>query len=50
MLIIGELALEAWLEAKLEAIAMKRIRGEPLSEAEKKYLERLSKREQKKLF
>jgi hypothetical protein len=55
----NSLDLEAWLEAKLwligspirlKAIAMKRIRGEPLSKAEQKYLERQRKREQKNLF
>lgn len=53
------LDLEAWLEAKLwligspirlKAIAWKRIRGETLTHAERQYLSKLRKREQKILF
>lgn len=53
------LDLEAWLEAKLwligsparlKSIAWKRIRGETLTHAERQYLSKLRKREQKVLF
>lgn len=53
------LDLEAWLEAKiwligspirLKAIALKRLNGETLTHAERQYLSKLRKREQKNLF
>jgi hypothetical protein len=53
------LDLEAWLEAKmwllgsparLKAIALKRSNGETLTHAERQYLSKLRKREQRKLF